>query len=742
MKFDFPIEPYSVQLRLATEIYSLLQEDSNYQIGIFESPTGTGKTLSVLCGILQWMLDHQRQSNDGETVDDVPDWIRKFQQTKQQKAAVIVSSEESDDELQKNKRMKSLLQQDARFLPIEYDNNESKVKIDGAKKKTKLIYCSRTHSQLSQVAKEFKSTQYSKHFKLQLVASRRQLCLNDKIIGKGDGSVHLINEKCIELGREVDNHSRCPFYSAEAASENSNILSNFSQTLLAEVRDIEDMQKLGKKYHTCPYYGARRGIEDADILLVPYNLILQENTRESIEIPLAQNIVVFDEAHNLPDCINGMYTISLSLSNINLLYGSFQRYFTKFQSRFSGNSSVSVKQLITILKAFKIFLTGQPKECRILELNEFLFQLSIDNINLFKLISFVKTSKICYKLVSYLEVGDGESIDVGVNVFFSFSSFLSILCLPETVGRIFINHCDDKDVELKFVSLHANYQMESLLQANVHRILLVGGTMQPIEFICKELFTSIDESKIKTYIGDHITDAKNVYCTILQKSLCNSEMTFNFTFANRANNELADECGKSLLEICSIVPNGVVAFFASYSQLTCIHKRWKEWGILGKLSQKKEIFVEEKGATFDLELFLRRYSATARNSAKGALLLGVIGGKLSEGINFSDELARCIVVVGMPYPNPNSPELQERLKGFSGNVGTFLDNVCMQSVNQSIGRAIRHKNDYAAIVLMDKRFANGSIRKKLPYWLNQCIREFASTTQFNQDLNVFFARNK
>ncbi len=47
----------------------------------------------------------------------------------------------------------------------------------------------------------------------------------------------------------------------------------------------------------------------------------------------------------------------------------------------------------------------------------------------------------------------------------------------------------------------------------------------------------------------------------------------------------------------------------------------------------------------------------------------------------------------------------------------FYENACMRAVNQSIGRAIRHRNDYAAIVLVDRRFGTDRIRGKLPGWI-------------------------
>lgn len=57
---------------------------------------------------------------------------------------------------------------------------------------------------------------------------------------------------------------------------------------------------------------------------------------------------------------------------------------------------------------------------------------------------------------------------------------------------------------------------------------------------------------------------------------------------------------------------------------------------------------------------------SVRLSVTGAVLLSVMGGKLSEGINFSDNLARCVVVVGMPYPDKRDVVFKEKLK-FAGS---------------------------------------------------------------------------
>lgn len=177
--------------------------------------------------------------------------------------------------------------------------------------------------------------------------------------------------------------------------------------------------------------------------------------------------------------------------------------------------------------------------------------------------------------------------------------------------------------------------------------------------------------------------------------------------------------------------------------------RWKTTGLWARLNRVLPVFLEPRSAAKvdsvleDYALAIRSATSQAetavatqhsnsridpgkstnmstsrtKSSPRSTLLLAVVGGRLAEGINFGDELGRCIAMVGLPYPSPSDPELVERLRSIdraslhgSGQHGGppasrgHYQDLCMRAVNQSIGRAIRHSRDYAAILLLDTRY--------------------------------------
>lgn len=69
-------------------------------------------------------------------------------------------------------------------------------------------------------------------------------------------------------------------------------------SVLATVRDIEDLVLEGKERQVCPYYATRKAVKQAQLVTLPYNLLLQKNAREALGIDLEGQIVVIDEAHS------------------------------------------------------------------------------------------------------------------------------------------------------------------------------------------------------------------------------------------------------------------------------------------------------------------------------------------------------------------------------------------------------------------------------------------------------------
>ncbi|AEO60289.1 hypothetical protein MYCTH_2309404 [Thermothelomyces thermophilus ATCC 42464] len=614
-------------------------------------------------------------------------------------------------------------------------------------------------------------------------------------------------------------------------SENLKQTHEFRDAALATVPDIEDLYRVGKELQVCPYYASRTAIPGAEVVTLPYPLLLQKSARDALGITLEGNVVIIDEAHNIMDAVANVYAAEICLSELRRARQMLGIYVKRFGKKLKGENRVMVAQVGRVVESLSECLNGQLSakgDQGIVDPNTVLKARGADQINLYQLIKYIQESKLAYKVQSYLahtendqeasSAGGGERGSSSTPVLHTLVSFLTALTNLSAEGRIFYEKLAENqgDIKLSYLLLSPTHAFSSIASA-ARAVILAGGTMSPFEDYKMHLFPALPSHKITTLSCGHVIPASNLFCWTLSsiKPTPSGDPSasdcFEFSFQRRQEPAMIRQLGLVLLNICSVVPDGVVVFFPSYGYLDQVVAAWQtqEAGtgatttttqqptLWDRLAAKKAVFRETKGATS--EDILQQYSTAVlsprqpdrRNPAdkppppggRGALLLSVVGGKLSEGINFSDRLGRCVVVVGLPYPNVHAPDWKARLEyvestalarlvgggGDGGDGGDdddgqpggareeaaataaraqakqaareFYENTCMRAVNQSIGRAIRHRGDYAAVVLVDRRFSTERIRGKLPGWIRAGMVQGAEAKGLQGlmgGLNLFF----
>ncbi|KAF2884481.1 hypothetical protein ILUMI_21698 [Ignelater luminosus] len=726
----FPFEPYEIQKEYMEKVIECLQNQTN---GVLESPTGTGKTLSLLCASLAWIT------------------AKKAQCQAQYRTMTVGGGE--DDFLKS-------LQED-----IDQKVGTSKQSTDTYFGVPTIIYASRTHSQLAQAMQELKRTAYA-HVKAVVIGSREQMCIHPEVLKEEN------NFAKVNMCRLKVRSKSCHF--------NLRVEKMKSHPCVTEspIMDIEDLISMGKSKGFCPYYMSKELKEEADVVFMPYNYLIDPRVRNTIGVELINCIVILDEAHNIERICEESASKQITSTDITLCIEEVTEVMkaltegsildmTDESVDFSAEDLCTLKQmLLDFEKVLDNIEVKLPLANGTTFDGDYIFEIfkkagiGFENV--------VVLENTIDKVVQFLQTtqnGPFQRKGTGLETFVALLRIVFIENQDQfkakmkkcykvhiTVEEPKRNTGNDwlskgqftKKVGgrvLNFWCFSPGFGMRLLMGSGVKCIILTSGTLAPLKPLISEL-----ELNVQVRLENpHIIKDNQIVVKILNKGPDGVEL--NSSFQNRDNPAYISSLGRTILNLSRIIPNGLLIFFPSYPIMQKCQLQWQEEGLWGNISDQKAIYVEPKQKEAFTAAMNEYYARIQNPEYKGAIFMGVCRGKISEGLDFADMNGRAVILTGLPYPPLKDPKIVlkrqyldicrvDDREFLSGDDWYSLE--ATRAVNQAMGRVIRHRYDYGAIILLDSRFSYGRIRSNLSLWLRERIRLANNFGEAIRDLRDFF----
>jgi regulator of telomere elongation helicase 1 len=498
---------------------------------------------------------------------------------------------------------------------------------------------------------------------------------------------------------------------------------------------------------------------NADLVFLPYNYLVDPRIRRTLAINLEECAVIVDEAHNVLQIFEDSSSISFKgkdvavalsdldymlqivedenlASNIDLmpnvdtsLVYSLKDCFTKFdQNLIKFEKTIKTKSDVDTMDHPGDKIVELLNESGVNSGNAGAICLAITNVldclSVLNLAGAITKGKGLQKMSEVIELlffqsaGD-TSFDTRQKMKNYYKFYAEKKMAEGKVGQA--------DTEYNLWCFHPGFSLSSLIGCKIRTLILTSGTLKPIDYFSYQL----DQQFPVVLENDHVIDPKKQICyQVLTNGPDNTELLGTFT--NSSNPKYLTSLGMAIIQIAKKVPDGLLIFFSSYRWLDTCVKHWQTYdGLWQQMNNIKECFVEPKDRNSLTKIVGEYRTRVKQSSPTGACFMAVCRGKISEGIDFADRDARAVVITGIPFPSVYDPKVKLKRKfldskklqskGISGSDWYNLE--AFRALNQAIGRVIRHKDDFGAVLLLDKRFGNEVNAKRLPSWLEKSVVE-------------------
>ena len=551
----------------------------------------------------------------------------------------------------------------------------------------KIVYCVRTNSQQKQVIYELQQFKKSgNNIKVVAIQGREALCpqqKNDSELKKSNWSEKSKICKSLKLKSKLGD-SGCPFYS-KLLSGGESLTKKWS----SEILTAQDFSKQAEEEGICPYELNKLMLKEAQVVIVPYVYFFDEFIRKYMlgwmGTSIDKVIAIVDEAHNLPDWARGAASESMTLKSINHAINEVKDYGYQLPE---GRDPIHFLNLVeaAMEKLSEEHISDEEDEGHLpshivsLDSEVATFEtemMSLGAMTLYRLKQdSTEISKMGQQTRQYL-------LDKGKRPRSYLGSVGDFLCRwLDSIDSHTIRLIGHKPLRLEKVCLDPRL-MTGFLE-NTAGVVLMSGTISPLD-----MFRDLIGLKSSTILEK----TKSIFPVKNKKIVYLDDVTTSYSELNSKPNLWNKIVSK--LELITTNFNGNIAlFFPSYKLLELA---------LENLQLKKPVYREYSG--MDQEELMQTVESFKSDS--GAVLAGVMGGRLAEGIDYPDTSLEMAVIVGIPYPSPSVRQnaLQHYYDiSFNGRGWKFaVESPAVRKLLQAAGRVVRSESDRGFIVIADSR---------------------------------------
>eukprot|EP00897_Mesotaenium_endlicherianum_P001292 jgi/Mesen1/1190/ME001272S00367 len=406
--------------------------------------------------------------------------------------------------------------------------------------------------------------------------------------------------------------------------------------------------------------------ESAELILVPYNYVIDKDNRQSLKgIQWEDSVLIFDEAHNLEGICADAASLDLKASLLAACIGEAKQCVElalSEQSIGGATESSCDPDTFAVLKGLLLALEKQIAEVAIGSAEEgltrpgsymleFLGGVNITHATLPMLLDTIDHAVLLLgDAASSRGVAGGQggtsfrlqALHSALRLIFrgtdpaythSFKTHIQELVggtggNQGAAGRF--KKASNRGRTLSWWCFDPGLTMTEIKRLGVRSILLTSGTLSPLDSFAHELRLPF-EVRLE---NPHVIAERQIWVGVVPVGP--SGKALNSSFRTRSSPEYKLELGNAIVNFARIVPDGLLVFFPSYHLLEACIEAW------------------------------------------------------------------------------------QALSGLTGE--QWYVQAASRAVNQAVGRVIRHRHDFGAIILCDERFQQSQAINQMSLWLRPYIK--------------------